>query len=672
MIRRLISAGAALTLVACAATAPSTTVETLAPLDDPRLDGLTARRLETFRSEADFLAYLRGAKAAAEARGEWWARRPLQLAQAEIPCLPGEPCEEEQEIVVTGAKISGSRASITNTQMAGVDEGDIVKNVGRFLIVLQDGRLFSVDTGAATGDSRLIDRKNVYRSPDSDAWYDEMVVHDDRIVVLGYSYDEEASEIAVFRISAAGALRHEATYYISADDYYDGDNYATRLVADELVVYTPLYLQDVDPDQPLKWPLARRWVREGAGGRVSGGAPLYGARDIYRPIQRTIEPVVHAVSVCPLTDQADDDLRCRTTALIGPGSREFYVSERDVYLWLAAPYEDVRVKDEPCAPDFEPGFEDSAQGALFKLPLARVAPQAVRVRGYPKDQFALDATATHFRALLDWAARGCDDTEAARAFRFLNFPLSAFSTMPSAIGERRYASLPSLKDGFYENRFTDDYAVYAGRRDWSSGPPDEGEPDLSADVVVVPAQAPQNALRLKAPHNVVRAERAGDDIVLTGYKNDDGLSVSLVKLDRAPRIADTEVLAGRYESEGRSHAFNSDIGADGAGLIGLPTVAAVRESFRWVFRSDASDVSFLTLDAAGELRAAGDLRGGEKSEHESYECEVSCVDWYGNTRPIFLGDRIFGLSGAELIEGVLDGGTIREIARLNITAPLNE
>jgi hypothetical protein len=34
-----------------------------------------------------------------------------------------------------------------------------------------------------------------------------------------------------------------------------------------------------------------------------------------------------------------------------------------------------------------------------------------------------------------------------------------------------------------------------------------------------------------------------------------------------------------------------------------------------------------------------------------YECEVSCVDWYGNSRPIFTDGRIFALSGSELIEG---------------------
>jgi hypothetical protein len=32
------------------------------------------------------------------------------------------------------------------------------------------------------------------------------------------------------------------------------------------------------------------------------------------------------------------------------------------------------------------------------------------------------------------------------------------------------------------------------------------------------------------------------------------------------------------------------------------------------------------------------------------ECETSCYDWYGNTRPIFLGGRAFALMGSELAE----------------------
>jgi hypothetical protein len=41
------------------------------------------------------------------------------------------------------------------------------------------------------------------------------------------------------------------------------------------------------------------------------------------------------------------------------------------------------------------------------------------------------------------------------------------------------------------------------------------------------------------------------------------------------------------------------------------------------------------------------------------------VDWYGNARPLFLRGRIFALLGYEIVEGRLDGATIREARRIS-------
>jgi hypothetical protein len=168
---------------------------------------------------------------------------------------------------------------------------------------------------------------------------------------------------------------------------------------------------------------------------------------------------------------------------------------------------------------------------------------------------------------------------------------------------------------------------------------------------------------------VLRVERAGGDIVLTGYRNDAGLSVSLLRLGGRPRIADTQVLANRYESENRSHAFNALVGPDGAGLMGLPTVTRVKEGGRWWFRSQASDLSFLSVDAANRLRPLGQLTANQNATHPSYRCEVSCVDWYGNSRALFTNGRVFALSGTELIEGTLSAEGIGELRRINLSAP---
>jgi len=46
-------------------------------------------------------------------------------------------------------------------------------------------------------------------------------------------------------------------------------------------------------------------------------------------------------------------------------------------------------------------------------------------------------------------------------------------------------------------------------------------------------------------------------------------------------------------------------------------------------------------------------------------CRASCVDWYGNARPLFLRGRLFALLGYEIVEGRIDSGRIKEMRRVN-------
>jgi hypothetical protein len=56
----------------------------------------------------------------------------------------------------------------------------------------------------------------------------------------------------------------------------------------------------------------------------------------------------------------------------------------------------------------------------------------------------------------------------------------------------------------------------------------------------------------------------------------------------------------------------------------------------------------LSFSALGALRSRPVAAGDDA-------CRASCVDWYGNARPIFLGDRVFALLGYEIVEGSLAG-----------------
>jgi hypothetical protein len=327
--------------------------------------------------------------------------------------------------------------------------------------------------------------------------------------------------------------------------------------------------------------------------------------------------------------------------------------------------------DQPrCTQPNQVAFHNATPSALFQISLESGQLRAQFVRGVPYDQLSMDASAQEFRALSVWVDPRCQfERKTQLTLTYLHTPLSAFSTRPRAIPESSYTRLPSVGASI-ENRFTDDYLVYGGRPTWRSNPPDaESRIPLESSIVAVPVTAPDAPTILRAPHNVLRIERVGDNAVVTGYRDQSGVNVSMIDLRAAPRIAATTLLQNRFETEGRSHAFNSVTYADGAGLMGLPTAMRADESDRYPWRSDSSDVSFLAFDASGTLSSIGPLRS-RAEEDATYECEVSCIDWYGNSRALFIGDRVFALSGTELIEGAVAGAAIQERARVNLTAPV--
>jgi hypothetical protein len=415
----------------------------------------------------------------------------------------------------------------------------------------------------------------------------------------------------------------------------------------------------------------RRWLREGEHrAATTAGRRLFDARDIYRPIQSTLAPTIHTISVCPLGGpRAGDELDCRSTAIAGTPAREFYVSNDHIYLWLSHGWDHYGgPSSERCAARAQGSFDYAGEAALFQISLADGRPRAMFVRGAPYDQLGMEATANAFRALAVWTDNRCMDAPPDLPLRFFATPLSAFTTTPRAAPEARFTPLPSPGGRGLENRFTVNHLVYGAHEQWSSYPP-SGAQQLSGRVVAVPSDNPAAAIVLDTPHNVIRVESIGVKAVLTGYRREGALSVSVLDLRRTPRLASTLELQGRYESEGRSHAFNASVDADGAGLMGLPTVQLRGGAGRWWWNSQSSDVSFMSLDAEGRIAALGEIASDPDARHPQYACEVSCIDWYGNSRPIFVNGRVFALSGTELIEGKVERGRITERGRVNLTAP---
>ena len=667
----------------------------LSVFEDPALDSLRSPALSRFSGEEEFSAWLKLSREAAGARG--LGRRYYEMAP--VAAMPGAadmamsaPDAAPSDVVVTGSSTapdSADNPEITNNQKAGVDEGGIIKQIGQHLVILQDGRLFVTDLMPdGTPGLRLADRANVYRSSDEDTWYDEMLVAGRTILVTGYSYREEATEYTVLNLGEDGKVTRQATFYISSNDYYSGSNYATRMIDGKLVIHTPIYLEGRGWWDDLDIPVIREWRQEEDDGfrertELEDGRPLFRAADIWMPVQRTLQPVIHTITVCDISGLADTRMpACKATAIVGTETHEFLVTKDAFWLWMSPSDEersrelDEDAEDFDCSAGPRPAFADVAPAVLVRLPIDGARPLVLPVRGEPQNQFSMDMDAGNFRAVLDWRHRDCASwySKDAADLAYFDAPLSDLRSVLEEAAGGRYFDLPSPGVSAYEARFTEKHLVYGAREGWGSWPPGEDETRENGKAVIVPVSDPARPVTLELPHDVIRAERAGPYMALTGYHDSAGLSVSLIDLRAAPRLSGTLQLRGRFESENRSHAFNSRIDAEGKGLIGLPTIPQSEEADRWWWWSDSSDMSYAAVSSDGGLQDAGVLaatrRDPDLPSPTEYVCEVSCVDWYGNARPIFTGGRILALINSELIEAELRDGKVTEISRIDLTAPI--
>lgn len=673
---------------------------------NPRYRRLATPEFETFESEAEFRRLLRSIE---ELNRSGRVRRIGAVAggqsvvalmqDAQPECTVPEDCPDEatgaaEVITVTGSRVASpamstpvavtavNGANITNTQVAAVDEGDIVKLIGEYLLVLQDGRVFAVHYPTM----RLTDRVDVYRK-DADGdpigadWYDEMLVEGDQIIIAAYSYEDDATELTVLRLDqASGKVAVRGVFLISSDDYYDVDNYATRIVGDKLVIYTPYEAEDMVSRR--KRPAVRRWSNaEEFDAEQDKGSPLLDIRNVYRPVFGVREPWIHTVSVCPLGDVIRRGLECQTTGFVGGDMAEMFVAADAVYLWMPGVGSDELPWDSCPLVTPAPTFGEVPPAAVFRIPIGRGETEVMGARGMPVDQFGMDARPGRFRALPMFIRNGCEDDETPTAFALLDAPLVRFRDRYVAARESEFARLPGVDGGGIENRFVGDYVVYGGRDRYSRRPPRNEEARnraLANGLNVVPIDAPHAAQRVALGHSLIRLEKIGERVVIAnGYAGEEGLRVSYVGLDAGAAgstVRSSAFLPRRYESEGRSHAFNATYTLAGDGMLGVPTVTRVEQSNGYWWYSDVSDLSFLGFSAAGLLADAGQITATPEDKvqtAEGYDCEVSCIDWYGNARPIFLGGKVYGLMATELVEAEVVAGKVSERRRVDLTGAVN-
>lgn len=586
------------------------------------------KTLAPFASEQALSSYLQQLQARQAALQK--EQQKLQRATAQSMSAP---------MVAKAAPAASAEAaeSVTNVQTAGVDEGGIVKLHGKHLVMLRRGKLFTVQVGGNA--LQPVSSLDAY-APGSDpsgSWYDEMLLDGDTLVVIGYSYSRGGTEIGLFDIDADGKLAYRSTYHLRSNDYYSSRNYASRLVGSKLVFYSPLSLNLRRGDPFGGFPALRRWRPDAVPSDFKRIAP---ATRIYRTDEEP-EPgtglTLHTVTVC---DLAQRDMRCAATAVMGPQGRVFYVSGESVFVWTT---------------------RRGSDSGVFRIPLDGTAPSALKVAGAPVDQFSfLESSDGHLNVLLRAEGQGDAMWDGARGrgdMALLRVPLASFSDGRDSAPTSSYQALPGGGGYGLQNRYVGPYLLYGNPGNSGRRKADQAWPRQPLYAVRWGDVGSVQALSL--PHGVERIEALGNDAVVIGAQGKD-LHFSSIRLGAQAAIATRYIRADAAQGESRSHGFFYKPQAAGEGMIGLPILGADE---RPGLNKPAASVLYLrnsglTLTELGALAA----RPGQTPDDG---CRASCVDWYGNARPLFLQGRVFALLGYELVEGVLKDGQIREVRRIS-------
>jgi hypothetical protein len=605
--------------------------------------GVTPKKtLRPFGSEQELAGYFRDL--AERQKREWAKRREVAAgASANNSVMQPMAAAESVSVAKSDDKAAKDEDSVTNTQHAGVDEGGIVKLHGDHLVVLRRGRLFTV----AIGDNQLkpVSAVDAF-APDinpNGTWYDEMLVSEDTVVVVGYSYERGGTEIGLFDIDRAGRLAYRATYHLRSNDYYSSRNYSSRLIGSKLIFYTPLYLPVGQEDMSASFPALRKWHK---GAKASEFQRIVSATRVYhaeREPRAGYGLALHTVTVC---DLARADFSCEATAVVGAPGRVFYVSPESVYVWVT----------EWMGYDAKP----RQSSIVYRMPLDGSAPSALGVSGSPVDQFSfLESEDNYLNVLVrsDAAGDGMWRAEvAAGEVALMRVALDSFSDGNEDVPPSSYKPLPKPQGYTFQNRFVGDYLLYGTGSGW-------GAPQQSNRGSIFAVRwAGGIAAQLPLAHGVDRIEAMGADAVVVGTDGKD-LHFTGVRLGSQANVASSYVRKNASQGELRSQGFFYKPDGAATGLLGLPIRGAGRPGYEHLFDGSAS-ILYLRNDSLN-LSEVGALDARPDKSSANDACRASCVDWYGNARPLFVRGRVFALLGYEIVEGTLDDNRLRETRRIS-------
>jgi hypothetical protein len=580
--------------------------------------------------------------------------------KSQMPKISGD---EEERIEVTGSRVRASDVGITNNQVAGVDEGDIVKLSGDYLLTLRHGQLSSIAIRRGGKDALIhIGTINVF--PDSwryDTWYDEMLVVEDRVLVLGYNYDLGASEVHRLQLNSDGRLVYQDGFLFKSSDYYDSENYAARVKDGKLVIYMPTPLLKnarwSDEDAEVGWPKFVKisdWKRDN-----TRWTDAVTPKDVFKPVRPALDPTLHTFVSCSVVSP---DISCSGVSFISETRAEYFVSNEHVYLWsrswqesdlLNYQFSSYRRTDE--LPMRGATNDRPVDASICQIDLSSINVGCVAVDGIPRNQFSFHVENGALYAALDYEA----DRNEMRYMGLYKVPLEAFGRAnPETY--KPFILMPSLPDPI-NMRFVNGF-LFTGSQTY------DREKIEAIEFVLATSLASGKTKKVALSHAVDRLEVLDDHVFVSGSTQRFDLAYSILENNGGWRNILSRTMYGLVEDESRSHAFNFHQFDRGTRIIGFTTLSKDKLNGEpgYYFRDDdtPTDITFVGYSLLAETFDAGKLTGRALPKQMKSACESSCIDWYGNSRPFFIGNRIFGLTGDELIEARYIGEKVKEINRI--------
>lgn len=573
--------------------------------------------------------------------------------------------DEVETVVVTASRIDpSSLPSITNNQVQGVDEGDIIKRYGDYIFVLRKGSIYSIrisddisTTLVKVSEQKVEEHNNWLRE---DTWFDEMLIDKNVLLVTGFNYDYSYTVLSRFDISANGVLTYKDTHLMVSEDYFSGSNYGTRLFKGNLISYVPVYI-DFSRNYLRSFPKIARIDRSTNQNPTNlNWKPLINEKNIYKPTSVLDDPYVHVFIKCPLSL---DDIRCEGVGLTGDGYSEYYITGEFIYLWVNG-WKGEIVSDptfdlfstiiyprstEIWYDDYKGKYKDHldkyVNSKIYRISLEDFHVRSFSTNLVPFDQFSFsEIDGDLYMFGLETETHGSLIQITEEIFQ------NSSSQNPKII-----IQVSGLTD-LTNNRFLKDSFIYGEMSEWGKVKNTQSSIiDLETGQVTV----------LELSHSADRFESLGGKALVVGETRNNNLGLTVIP-EEQPLSFKQLFLEDRLEGETRSHAFNATK-LNNLTIFGLTTQlkSKAEDHYNYYVWDDdvPSDLTFFNYQEV--LNTSGTLVSKETNYND--DCDVSCEDWYGNTRPFFIEDRIFGLSGDELIEARIQGSQIIEERRINIT-----